>query len=217
MSLKHQIARKEIIEAGRQILESALVIGTWGNISVRVPEDELIAITPSGVDYNRLIPENIPIMDFEGNLIDGNMTPSIELAMHLEIYKNRPDINAIVHTHSTYCTAMAIARQPIPAACEDLIQIVGGAVRVAEYKLPGTLELGKAAVLALEDRNAVLLANHGLLAAGKDLKETLKIAHICEKSAHATLLAANIGGAVSLSKEDCAIMRDFYLNKYGQR
>jgi L-fuculose-phosphate aldolase len=217
MSLKHQIARKEIIDAGNQMVNSALVIGTWGNISVRIPDEDLIAITPSGVDYDKLISENIPIIDFEGNLIDGNMKPSIELPMHLEIYKKRPDIGAIVHTHSTYCTAMAIARKPIPASCEDLIQIVGGNVRVSEYRLPGTDDLGKVAVEALDGRNAVLLANHGLLAAGKNLKETIKIAFICEKSAHATLLAANIGGAIELSKEECDIMRDFYLNKYGQR
>lgn len=217
MSLKHQIARKEIIDAGNQMVNTALVIGTWGNISVRIPDEDLIAITPSGVDYDKLISENIPIIDFEGNLIDGNMKPSIELPMHLEIYKKRPDIGAIVHTHSTYCTAMAIARKPIPASCEDLIQIVGGNVRVSEYRLPGTDDLGKVAVEALDERNAVLLANHGLLAAGKNLKETIKIAFICEKSAHATLLAANIGGAIELSKEECDIMRDFYLNKYGQR
>ena len=217
MSLKHQIARKEIIDAGNQMINSALVIGTWGNISVRIADEDLIAITPSGVDYDKLISENIPIIDFEGNLIDGNMKPSIELPMHLEIYKKRPDIGAIVHTHSTYCTAMAIARKPIPASCEDLIQIVGGNVRVSEYRLPGTDDLGKVAVEALDERNAVLLANHGLLAAGKNLKETIKIAFICEKSAHATLLAANIGGAIELSKEECDIMRDFYLNKYGQR
>lgn len=217
MSLKHQIARKEIIDAGNQMISSALVVGTWGNISVRIADEDLIAITPSGVDYDKLISENIPIIDFEGNLIDGNMKPSIELPMHLEIYKKRPDIGAIVHTHSTYCTAMAIARKPIPASCEDLIQIVGGNVRVSEYRLPGTDDLGKVAVEALDERNAVLLANHGLLAAGKNLKETIKIAFICEKSAHATLLAANIGGAIELSKEECDIMRDFYLNKYGQR
>ncbi|MCD4712545.1 MAG: class II aldolase/adducin family protein [Clostridiales bacterium] len=217
MSLKHQIARKEIIDAGNQMVNSSLVIGTWGNISVRIVDEDLIAITPSGVDYDKLISENIPIIDFEGNLIDGNMKPSIELPMHLEIYKKRPDIGAIVHTHSTYCTAMAIARKPIPASCEDLIQIVGGNVRVSEYRLPGTDDLGKVAVEALDERNAVLLANHGLLAAGKNLKETIKIAFICEKSAHATLLAANIGGAIELSKEECDIMRDFYLNKYGQR
>ncbi len=217
MSLKHQIARKEIIDAGNHMIKSSLVIGTWGNISVRIADEDLIAITPSGVDYDKLISENIPIIDFEGNLIDGNMKPSIEMPMHLEIYKRRPDINAIVHTHSTYCTAMAIARKPIPASCEDLIQIVGGNVRVSEYRLPGTEDLGKVAVEALDCRNAVLLANHGLLAAGKNLKETIKIAFICEKSAHATLLAANIGGAIELSKEECDIMRDFYLNKYGQR
>lgn len=217
MSLKHQIARKEIIDAGNQMVSTALVIGTWGNISVRIADEDLIAITPTGVDYDKLISDNIPIIDFEGNLIDGNMKPSIELPMHLEIYKKRPDIGAIVHTHSTYCTAMAIARKPIPASCEDLIQIVGGNVRVSEYRLPGTEDLGIVAVEALAGRNAVLLANHGLLAAGKNLKETIKIAFICEKSAHATLLAANIGGAIELSKEECDIMRDFYLNKYGQR
>jgi len=217
MSLKHQIARKEIIDASLMILKSSLVIGTWGNLSVRISGEDLIAITPTGVDYEKLLPENIPIVDLEGNLIDGNMTPSIELPMHLEIYKNRPDINAIVHTHSVYCTAMAIARKPIPASCEDLVQIVGGDVKVSEYRLPGSVDLGKVVLEALVGRQAVILANHGLLAAGSTLKETIKIAFICEKSAHATLLAANIGGSVSLSDEDCAFMRDFYLNKYGQK
>lgn len=217
MSLKHQMARKEIIEACLNILESALVIGTWGNISVRIAGESLVAITPTGVDYRKLIPENIPIMDMEGNMIDGNMKPSSELPLHLEIYKNRPDINAIVHTHSVHCTAMAIARKPIPASCEDLVQIVGGDVRVSDYRLPGSKDLGKVVVEAMKDRQAVVMANHGLLAAADTLKETLKIAFICEKSAQATLLAANIGGTVALSDEDCRIMRDFYLNRYGQR
>lgn len=217
MSLKHQIARKEIIDTSLIILKSALVIGTWGNLSVRIPGEESVAITPTGVDYEKLLPENIPMVDMEGNLIDGNMKPSIELPLHLEIYKNRPDINAIVHTHSVHCTAMAIARKPIPASCEDLVQIVGGNVRVSEYRLPGSTDLGKVVVEALEDRQAVIMANHGLLAAGPTLKETIKIALICEKSAQATLLSAMIGGAVELSDEDCGFMRDFYLNKYGQR
>ena len=99
MSLKHQMARKEIIEASLVILKSGFVIGTWGNMSTRIVGDELVAITPSGVEYDKLIPENIPIIDMEGNLIDGNMKPSIDLRLHLDIYKNRPDINAIIHTH----------------------------------------------------------------------------------------------------------------------
>lgn len=217
MSLKHQMARKEIIDASLAILKSSLVIGTWGNLSVRIIGEDLVAITPSGVDYEKLLPENIPIVDLEGNLIDGNMKPSTELPLHLEIYKNRNDINAIVHTHSVYCTAMAIARKPIPASSEDLVQIVGGDVRVSEYRLPGSADFGKVVVEALEGRQAVIMANHGLLAAGSTLKETMKIALICEKSAQATLLAANIGGAIELSEEDCHFMRDFYLHKYGQR
>ncbi|MDH8677154.1 class II aldolase/adducin family protein [Fusibacter bizertensis] len=217
MSLKHQIARKEIIDTSLTILKSSLVIGTWGNLSVRIAGEELVAITPTGVEYEKMLPENIPIVDMEGNLIDGNMKPSIELPMHLEIYKNRPDINAIVHTHSVHCTAMAIARKPIPASCEDLVQIVGGDVRVSDYRLPGSDDLGQVVVEALRDRQAVILSNHGLLAAGSTLKETIKIALICEKSAQATIMAANIGGAIELSREDCEFMRDFYLNKYGQR
>ncbi len=217
MSLKHQMARKEIIDTGLLISKSELVIGTWGNISVRIPNEDLVAITPSGVDYEKIKPENIPIVDLEGNLIDGDMKPSSELPLHLEIYKNRPDVFAVIHTHSTYCTAMAISRKPIPATCEDLVQVVGGNVRVSEYRLPGTIDLGIEAVKALQDRNAVILANHGLITAAKDLKEATKVAQICEKSAHATLLSYMIGGPIELSDEDCKSMREFYVNKYGQR
>lgn len=217
MSLKHQMARKEIIDMGLHVAESSLVIGTWGNISVRIPNDDLIAITPSGVEYDKIKPENIPIVDLEGNLIDGNMKASMELPLHLEIYRNREDVFAIIHTHSTYCTAMAIARKPIPAAADDMVQIVGGNVRVSEYRLPGSVELGVEAVKALRDRNAVILANHGLLTVGKNLKEAYTIAQVCEKSAQATLLAHMIGGPVELSEDDCIYMRQYYLNQYGQK
>lgn len=216
MSLKHQMARKEIIEIGRIILENQMVIGTWGNISVCIPEDELIAITPSGVDYKTLIPENIPIIDFEGNLIDGNMKPSVELPMHIAIYKNRPEIRAIVHTHSVHCTAMAISRVPIQAVCEDLIQTVGGAVNVADYHKPGSKELAKAVVKALINRKAAIMANHGLVSLGKNLKEALRVAQICEKTAQSILLASNLGGVVELTDQECEEIRSFYTESYGE-
>ena len=217
MSLKHQIARKEIIDASNALIKNALVIGTWGNISVRIASEDLVAITPTGVEYDKLIPENIPIVDLEGNLIDGNMKPSSELALHLEIYKNREDVGAIIHTHSVHCTALAIARKPLPAVCEDLVQVTGGSVNVSEFRLPGATDLGQVVLEALKDRHAVIMANHGLLSAGATLKETLKIAMICEKSAQATLLAANIGGAVEIEESNWRYMRDYYLNKYGQK
>lgn len=217
MTVRFEEVRKQVINAGMEMLQSNLVVGTWGNISSRVPGEDYIAITPSGVDYDTITPEGVVILDMEGNVVDGDLKPSIEYPLHLGVYRNRKDVNAVVHTHSPYCTAMAIARKPIPAAAEDLVQIVGGGVRVSEYFLPGSVELAEAAVKALEGRNAVLLANHGCLAAGKDLKETMKIAGVVEKSAQATIFAHVLGGTVELSQYDIDFMRDFYLNKYGQR
>jgi len=215
--IKYVKVRQEVIDTGRYMLDSALVVGTWGNISARVPEEELVAITPSGVDYDTIEPQDIVIVDFDGNIVDGDKKPSIEVPLHTAIYRARNDVNAIVHTHSTYVTAMAIARKPIPAACEDMVQIVGGNVRVSEYVLPGSAELGVKAVEAMEGRMAVILANHGCLGAGRDLKEAMKTVQVVEKSAQATILANMMGGVVELSQEDVDIMRDFYLNKYGQR
>ena len=217
MQINVKQARDEIVKCGKLMVDSALVVGTWGNISMRVEGTNTIAITPSGVGYNRTKPLDIVIIDEEGNIVDGKLKPSIEINLHLAIYKSRPDVHAIVHTHSTYCTSYAVARKEIPATAEDLAQIVGGSVRVTEYCLPGSMELGKEAVEKLGDRNAVILANHGCLCVAPTVKEALKVASIVEKSAQANLFAQLIGGAVELSNEDIDYMRDFYLNKYGQR
>jgi len=217
MAIKYEKTRQEIVDIGIEMVNSSLVVGTWGNISARIPNENLVAITPSGVDYNTIKPSDIVVVDLDGNIVDGCLKPSIELGLHTQIYKGRDDVKAIIHTHSTYCTAFAMARKPIPGAAEDLVQIVGGDVKVSKYKLPGSNELGIEALKAIEGRNAVLLANHGCLGAGKDLKETLKIVMVVEKSAKATVFAQVLGGVVELSDEDIDFMRDFYLNKYGQR
>ena len=209
--------RQDIIRTGIEMAKTNLVVGTWGNISRRIDGEDLIAITPSGMDYFSLKPEDIVILNMNGEVVDGNRKPSIEYNLHLEVYRQRKDVGAVVHTHSTYCTAFAIARKAILGTAEDLVQIVGGDVRVSEYALPGSMELAHNAVKALEGRNAVILANHGALAAGKNLAESLKISMILEKSAQATICAQMLGGAVQLDQKDIDFMRDFYLNKYGQR
>jgi L-fuculose-phosphate aldolase len=112
---------------------------------------------------------------------------------------------------------MAAARKPIPGAIDDLVQIVGGDVRVAKYALPGSPELGRYALEALADRNGVLLANHGALGAAADLKQALIICQIIEKSAQIIIAAQAVGGAVPLLQEDIDCMRNFFLHKYGQR
>lgn len=218
MKSTHERHRRQIIETGRDMLACSLVVGTWGNISVRL-EDEpnAMAITPSGVDYDCIEPADIVLMDFDGAVKEGRLKPSIEHALHGAIYRARPDVGAIVHTHSPHTTAFAIARQPIPAAAEDLVQIVGGDVRVSRYCLPGSPELGEAAVEALAGRNAVILANHGALAAGPTLGETMKMVKVVEKAAQSVLLAQALGGVVELAPQDIRSMREFYLHAYGQR
>ena len=217
MGLKFRHIRQELVEIGKKISQMGLVLGTWGNVSTRIYPENLVAISPSGMDYDIITADHIVITNLSGDIIDGMKKPSIELNLHLEIYKNRNDVNAIIHTHSEYCTALAIARKGIPPAIEDLVQIAGGNIRVSEYHLPGSNELAKAVVKALESRNAVILANHGCLSVAKDLKEALKVSLIVEKSAKATIFAQIMGGIVELSKEDIDLMRDFYLNKYGQK
>lgn len=215
--MKYAQIREEIVNYGKLMLSTSLVVGTWGNISARIPGEKLMAITPSGVGYDVMKPEDVVVMDLEGNVVDGNMKPSIEFGLHMTIYKGRDDVSGIIHTHSTYVTAHAIARKGIAAAAEDLVQIVGGDVRVSEYRLPGTPELGVEALKAMKNRNAVIMANHGLVGAARDLKEAYKIVNVVEKSAQANVFAMLLGGVAVLSDEDVDIMRDFYLNAYGQR
>ena len=208
---------KKVIETGIKMLSTNLTVGTWGNISCRVPGEDYIAITPTGMSYDTLMPEDIVVLDLRGNTISGNRKPSIEVPLHLAIYNARKDVQAIVHTHSAYATAMAVARKEIPGAVEDLVQIVGGNVRVNAYALPGTEQLGINTVKAMEGRNAVLLANHGMLGAGRDLEEAFKVCQVVEKSAQIALLAQLMGGVVELSQDDIDGMRKFYLDAYGQR
>jgi len=209
--------RKKVVEKGIEMLSTNLTVGTWGNISCRVPGEDYIAITPTGMSYDTLVPEDIVILDLKGNTINGTRKPSIEVPLHLAIYNAREDVQAIVHTHSAYATAMAVARRGIPGAIEDLVQIVGGNVRVNEYALPGTEQLGINTVKAMEGRNAVLLANHGMLGTGRDLEEAFKVCQIVEKAAQITIFAQLIGGVVELSPDDIDGMRNFYLEAYGQK
>ncbi|MDU4961403.1 MAG: class II aldolase/adducin family protein [Sporomusaceae bacterium] len=207
--------RESLIEAGNALLDKGLVTGTWGNISVRI-DHRLFAVTPSGRSYRTLSPEDIAIVDAAGNHIAG-LPPSSELPLHLAIYAARPDIAAIVHTHSVFASACAVARRPIPAIIEDLVQLAGGDVAVAAYALPGTSELATNTVEALAAKFAVLLANHGAVACGKTLCEAMTAAELVEKAAQIFSWAQLLGGAVPLSSEDIAGMHRFYLEHYRQR
>jgi L-fuculose-phosphate aldolase len=143
--------------------------------------------------------------------------PSSELPLHLAIYAARPDVYAIVHTHSLYATACAVAGTAIPPCLEELVQVVGGGVEVADYALPGTAELAQNTVIALGDRTAALLSNHGAVACGPSLKEAMLVAELVEKAAHIHAIAGQLGGSRRLDDEDVKMMRRFYVEKYRQQ
>lgn len=213
--MKYARQREQVVETGLAMVNAALAVGTWGNISCRVEKD-LIAITPSGMEYQGLTPGDIVLMDLQGRVSEGGRKPSIEHPLHRWVYLTRPDVMAVVHTHSIYASALACARRPIPAAVEDMVQIVGGDVPVTSYALPGSDALGAEVAGALAERDGVLLANHGVVGVGPDLAHALRVCTIIEKAARITIAAQAVGGVVELDKADVAAMRDFFLHSYGQ-
>lgn len=208
--------KKEIVEIGKALLAKNLIAGTWGNISVRTAKNNII-ITPSGGRYDTMTVDDLVEIDLSEEVVSGKRQPSSELACHMAIYNHYPQINAVIHTHSLYASACAAARKGIPPVIEDMVQIVGADVPVAKYALPGSEQLANNVVIAMQDRTAVLMANHGAITCGTTLAEALLTAEILEKSAQIYVIANSLGGAVSLPQADIQVMREFYLTKYRVR
>ncbi len=209
-------AQADIIAAGHKLVHSGLVTGTWGNISVRLDED-IMAITPSGRNYLSLQTADIILVDRTGEVRSGVLPPSSELPLHLAVYQARRDVQSIVHTHSVFASSCAVAHKAIAPIIEDLLQVVGGSVDVAPYALPGTAELARNAVEALGRKNAVLLANHGVLGCGTTLSEALLCCELVEKAAQIYIYAQSLGGAFTLSEADTLVMHQFYQQHYRHR
>lgn len=166
--------RDEIIKYGKKLVTSNLTKGTGGNISVFDRETGYMAITPSGIDFFEIMPEDIVIMDLDGNVVEGTRNPSSEWEMHLLQYKTRTDLDAVIHAHTTYATVLACLRQSLPAT-HYMIAVAGKDVRCAEYATYGSHELAVNATEAMKDRKAVILANHGILAGANDLLNAFNI------------------------------------------
>ncbi|ACX52101.1 class II aldolase/adducin family protein [Ammonifex degensii KC4] len=207
--------RTAVVQVGKELAASGLVLGTWGNVSAR--EGDLVAITPSGLPYSALAPEDIVVVDLEGETVEGKWRPSTELPLHLAVYRKRPDVGGIVHTHSVGSMTLAACHHPLPPFTEEQAQLIGGRVPVAAYAPPGTEELAQAAVAALGEGKAVLLANHGLVGVGKTVEEALLTCQVVEKSAQIYLWACLLGGPVLLSEEEVRSLRENFLRNYGQK
>jgi L-ribulose-5-phosphate 4-epimerase len=197
-------AKKTVLEAALKILEKGLVVGTSGNISLRLPNQgktQLMAITPTSRYYDTLRIDDIPIIDFNGKNVEGSLKPSIETPLHIGIYKAREDINAIIHTHSVFSSAAAVAGIDIPVILEDQAVILGGEIKLAGYASSGTPEQLTNVLRALGNRNAVLLANHGAIGTGQTMRDALTACELIEKTAQVYLLALAAGKLNRLPKK----------------
>ncbi len=208
--------RESVIGYALKVVDAGLISSTWGNISARDPASGLIAITPSGMEYRKLIPEDIVIVDKNGTLIDSKRKPSSETPMHALFYRERPEINGIVHTHSCYATAMSTLKKEIPVVLAELA-CVGGPVKVAEYARGGTEEFGLAALRAIGDRTAVLQQNHGVLAIGKTLNDALFSAIVVEEAAKIYWMALQVGEPFILSDQEVKEIHEGFIKTYGQK
>lgn len=209
--------KEQIISTGKQLIERGLVLATWGNISCRVPKTSYCLITPSGMPYNELNPTDLVLIGPNGEVLEGSRKPSTEVLLHRFIYHTRPDVQAIVHTHSTFACCFAVVREQIPVILEEMAQLIGGPVKVAKYALPGSRELGQNAVEALEGRNAILLANHGVVAVGASITEAFTIALLVEKAAQVMMGAKNLAMPYILGNQETARLRENFLQHYGQK
>ncbi len=209
--------KQAVVQAGRDMVAGGLVAGTWGNISARVPGTDTFVITPSGKNYLEIATEDLVVLNLAGDVVEGKLKPSSEYHLHLFIYWKKPGIQAVVHTHSIYASAHAVARTPIPVGVEDMAMIIGGSVEVAPYALPGTEDLANNALAAMGDRWAVLLANHGVVGIGRSLDEAMRVCQIAEKSAHINLAARSLGQTFELKSKDVAHLRKKYLDDYSQK
>ena len=185
-----------MLAAAKAIYRDGLVVATSGNVSARVTDAtgrRLMAITASSTGYEAMALDDIVVVDFEGEPVLGDAIPSSESLMHGAIYAARPDVNAVVHTHSVYASALAVAGLAIPALIDEMVVYVGDSVQVAEYGFPGTEELAAQVVAAQGERNAVLMRHHGAVSVGNTMAEALNVCHLVEHMAHIYVAAKSLG------------------------
>jgi L-fuculose-phosphate aldolase len=190
-------AREQVASACRRLAEQGLVVGTAGNISVRV--DDRVVVTPTGGVFGEMTAEQMPVVDMSGNLVDGKLGPTSELALHLSLYE-RMDAGAVVHTHAPYATALSCVLDEVPAVHYSMLMF-GGSLRVAPYATFGTDELAENVQRALEGRTACLMQNHGSVGYGHNLDYAIEVALLVEWACTVYWRARAIGEPVALSDE----------------
>ncbi|OQA45929.1 MAG: L-ribulose-5-phosphate 4-epimerase UlaF [Chloroflexi bacterium ADurb.Bin325] len=209
--------REELWRLHLELPKNNLVMWTGGNISARDPQSGLVAIKPSGVRYEDLRPEHMVVVDLDGKVVEGALSPSSDTASHLYIYRHRPDVNGVVHTHSRYATAFAALNRPIPCVLTAMADEFGGPIPCGEFALIGGEEIGRVVVESIGSSPAVLLKNHGVFTIGPNALAAVKAAVMTEDVAATVWLALQIGAPEEIPPDQVARLHHRYTHVYGQR
>jgi L-fuculose-phosphate aldolase len=210
---KWQSEKQEVLRAALKMLEKGLVVGSSGNVSLRLPDPGgrgLLAITPSSRPYDTLTVDDIQVVDFNGQHVEGSLTPSIETPLHIGIYQARNAVNAVIHTHSIYASAVAVAGLEIPPILDDQVAYLGGEIKLAGHALSGSNEQVAGIVTALGARSSVLMANHGAVGTGRTMDAAFTACELIEKTARIFLLALAAGKVNRLPDKSIAVLKAMY-------
>jgi len=211
--------KREVIEAAHRMEQKGLVTGTAGNVSMRLKDPggrHLLAITPSGRYYDLLDVDDIVVVDFSGERIEGQLRASIETPMHIAVYQARPKVNAIMHSHPVFCSSLAVAGMEIPPLIDEQVTYLGGEIKISPYALPGSKELATNVVSALGPRNGVIMANHGALCTGRDMREALAMSELLESTAQIYVSALRLGKVNRLPAEVVELEKAVFASIYGE-
>lgn len=211
MSLRAEVARY-----AKKIHDSGLVRATQGNFSARDLESGLVCITPSGAEYDTLSAEDIVVVTADGGIVEGRWKPSLELPVHLAVYRRRADVGCVMHTHSIYATVFGVVYRSIPMLLAESAYCLGGEVPIAPYQESGTQEFAEMVTDYLDSGSAVIWGNHGALVAGRTVALTYSIAHALEDSARVYWLASQVGEPRPLPDGEAQRLHASWRASYGQ-
>ena len=211
--------RKTVSDLHQELVRNRLVAWTSGNISARVPHEDLMVIKASGVRYETMTPDEVVVCDLDGALVEGDLSPSSDAATHGWIYKEVPEVGGIAHTHSTYATAWAARGEAVPCVLTAMADEFGGEIPVGPFARIGDERIGQAVVETLAGHRspAVLMRNHGVFTIGPTPTAALKAAVMCEDVARTVHLARSLGEPIALTAEEIDALHYRYQHVYGQR
>lgn len=209
--------RRKVIEIALMIKAEKLIPLTFGNFSLRDAKTGYVCITPSGMPYDTLHPSDIVVVDTDNHIIDGERKPSIELPLHTSVYRKREDVNGIVHTHSTYCTAWSCRDGGMPCITSEAAGLVGGMIRCAAFVPPGTDKLAEVTSDALGRDKAVMMGNHGVICVDGTIEQAFHDAIIVEESAKVAFIAYELGNVNTLKEQMCKFLKEDTEKNYGQK